>query len=445
VPSDRVHAHSAARLRWIFHALQARNYRLYFGSQGLSLIGTWMQRVALSWWVYRVTHSALMLGGVSFAGQIPALLLAPLAGALVDRWDRPRLLMVTQILAMLQALVLAWLVLADVATLGHIVLLSVVLGLINAVDMPTRQALIGDLVDQHEDLSNALALNSSMTNGARLIGPTLAGVMIMSVGEGRCFLLNGLSYLAVLAALGAMRLPPRPAAPPRAPVLSEAHAGVRYAWGFAPIRAILLLVSAVNLLGMPYQVLLPVFAADVLHGDAHTLGVLTAASGVGAIIGALYMASRDSVLGLGRVLVLSTGLFGLGLVGLSFARHEVVAVLALMGASGGMMVLTTASNTVLQTIVDEEKRGRIMSLYTTAFVGMAPIGSLVAGGMAAQLGAPQTVRVGGVGCVVAALVFARYLPLLREMIRPIYANLGLIQTATLQTQTTIEASLHASH
>jgi MFS family permease len=445
MPADESRLHSAARLRRIFRALHARNYRLYLGGQSLSLIGTWMQRVALTWWVYRVTHSALALGWVGFAGQIPALLLAPLAGAFVDRWDRYRLLLVTQILAMLQAFVLAWLMLADVATLGQVVVLSAVLGVINAVDMPTRQALMVDLVDRHEDLSNALALNSTLTNGARLVGPTIAGLLIVSVGEGRCFLLNGLSYLAILAAVWAMRLPPRPAAPPRAPLLVEAHAGVRYAWGFVPIRAILLLVSAANLLGMPYQMLLPVFATDILHGDAHTLGVLTAASGVGAILGALYMASRDSVLGLGRVLVLSTCLFGLGLVGLSLARHDIVAMLALVGASGGMMVLTTASNTVLHTIVDEEQRGRVMSFYTMAFMGTAPLASLVAGGVAAQIGAPQTVRIGGVGCLIGALVFARHLPALREMVRPIYTDLGLIQAATLRTQTAIESGLHGHH
>jgi MFS family permease len=404
-----------------------------------------MQRVALNWWVYRVTHSALALGWVGFAGQIPALLLAPLAGALVDRWDRQRLLLVTQILAMLQAGMLAWLVLADAATLELVMVLSAVLGVINAVDMPARQALIVDLVDQPEDLGNALALNSIMTNSARLVGPTLAGLLIVSVGEGRCFLLNGLSYLAMLAAIWAMRLPPRPAAPPWAPLLVEAHAGVRYAWGCVPVRAILLLVSAANLLGIPYQMLLPVFATDVLHGEAHTLGGLTAASGVGAILGALSMASRESVLGLGRVLVLSTGLFGLGLVGLSWARHNVVAMLALVGASGGMMVLTTASNTVLQTIVDDEHRGRVMSFYTMAFLGTAPLGSLVAGAVAAQIGAPLTVRIGGGGCLLGALVFAHYLPALREMIRPIYANLGLIQTATLRTQTAIESWLHGHH
>jgi MFS family permease len=321
-----------------------------------------MQRLALSWWVYRSTHSPLVLGIVVGAGQLPAVLLAPLAGALVDRWDRQRLLVVTQLLAMLQAIGLGWLVLAEVATPWHMLLGSVLLGMVNAVDIPTRQALVGDLVDQPEDLGNALALNAALTNGARLIGPALAGVVIVRLGEGICFLLNGLSYLAVLAAVGAMHLPSRRPAPPRTPVLAEAHAGVRYAWGCAPIRAILLLLSVANLLGMPYQVLMPVFATDILHGDAHTLGRLTAASGVGAILGALYLASRDSVLGFGRVLVLSTGLFGLGLVGLSYAQYEVVAWLTLVGVSGGMMVLSTASNTVLQTIVDEEKRGRILSL-----------------------------------------------------------------------------------
>src|SRR5712692_5110897 len=302
VLSDGSRAHGTTRLRRIFRAFQARNYRLYFAGQGLSLIGTWMQQVALSWLVYRVTHSALMLGVVSGAGQLPVFLLAPFAGVVVDRWDRHRLLMVTQTLAMLQAVGLAWLVLAEAATIEGLLLCSILLGVVNAVDIPTRQALIVDLVAQPEDLGNAIALNSSMINGARLIGPALAGFVIAVVGEGLCFLLNGLSYLAVLTALGAMRLPPRPPAPPRLPVLAEAAAGVRYAWGCAPIRAILLLVGVVSLLGLPYQVLMPVFATEILHGNAHTLGVLTAASGVGAIIGALYMASRDSVLGLGRVL-----------------------------------------------------------------------------------------------------------------------------------------------
>ena len=443
--TDESHAHGAARLRWIFRALRGRNYRLYSGGQCISLMGTWMQRMALSWWVYRHTHSALVLGVVGFAGQIPALLLAPLTGALVDRWDRHRLLVVTQTLAMLQALGLAWLVLAEVATLWHIVLLSVILGVINAIDMPARQALIPDLVDQQEDLGDALALNSSMTNGARLVGPSLAGLLIVSVGEGLCFLLNGLSYLAVLAALWAMHLPPRPAAPPQAPVLEAADTGLRYAWGFAPIRAILLLLSVANLLGMPYQVLMPVFATEVLHGDAHTLGMLTVASGVGAIIGALYLASRDSVVGLGRVLVWSTGLFGLGLIGLSFARHAAVAWLVLVGASGGMMVLTAASNTVLQTIVEDDKRGRVMSLYTTVFLGIAPVGSLVAGSVATYLGAPQTVRIGGVGCLLGAIVFARHLPALRDMIRPIYAKMGLIPEAALRTQRALDAYLYAHH
>ena len=445
MPADESRTHDTARLRRLFRALRARNYRLYVAGQSLSLIGTWMQRLALSWWVYRNTHSALVLGIVGCVGQLPAVLLAPLAGALVDRWDRQRLLVATQLLAMLQAMGLAWLVLAEVATLWHMLLCSVLLGVINAVDIPARQALMGDLVDQPEDLSNALALNASINNGARLIGPALAGMVIVRLGEGICFLLNGLSYLAVLAALRAMRLPPHLTAPPRTPVLAEAHAGVRYAWGFTPVRAILLLLTVANLLGMPYQVLMPVFATDILHGDAHTLGRLTAASGVGAILGALYLASRDSVLGFGRVLVLSTGLFSLGLVGLSYASHEGVAWLTLIGASGGMMVLSTVSNTVLQTIVDEEKRGRILSLYTMVFMGTAPVGSLVAGSMAMQLTAPQMVRIGGLCCLVGALVFARHLPALRAMVRPLAATRGLLQDTTVRAQTAIEASLHAHH
>lgn len=425
MPADALTDHGAIRLRRLLRALRARNYRLYIAGQSFSLMGTWMQRLALGWWVYQSTHSALVLGLVGCVGQLPAVLLAPLAGALVDRVDRQRLLVVTQLLAMLQAVGLAWLVLAEVATLWHILLFSVLLGLINAVDIPARQALMGELVTQPEDLGNALALNASVTNGARLIGPTLAALVIMRLGEGICFLLNGLSYLAVLVSLRAMYLPPRPAPRPRTPLLAEAHAGVRYAWGVTPVRAILLLLTVANLLGMPYQVLMPVFATDMLHGDAHTLGRLMAASGVGAILGALSLASRDSVRGLGRVLVLSMGLFSVGLVGLSYARHEGVAWLALVAASGGMMVLSTASNMVLQIIVDEEKRGRILSLYTMVFMGTAPLGSLVAGSVATQLTAPQMVRIGGLCCLVAALVFARYLPVLRALLQPRTYHPGL--------------------
>jgi MFS family permease len=424
VPADASSAHDAVRLRRFFRAFQARNYRLYVAGQSLSLLGTWMQRLALGWWVYQHTHSALVLGIVGGAGQLPAVLLAPLAGALVDRWDRQRLLIVTQLLAMLQALGFAWLVLAEVTTLWPLLLCSVLLGLVNAVDIPARQALVVDLVDQPEDLGNALALNAALTNGARLLGPALASIVIMRLGAGLCFLLNGLSYLAVLAALGAMHLPPRPAPPPRTPLLVQAHAGVRYAWGYAPVRAILLLLAVANLLGMPYQVLLPVFATDILHGNVHTLGRLTAASGVGAILGALYLASRNSVQGLSWVFVLSTGLFGLGLVGLSYAQYEGVTWLALVAASGGMMVLATASNTVLQTLVDEDKRGRILSLYTMVFLGTTPVGSLLAGAVATRLTAPQIVRIGGLCCLVAALVFAHYLSVLRALVQPISARPG---------------------
>jgi len=443
--ADTSRAHGTAR-RWrLLRALRGRNYRLYVAGQSLSLIGTWMQRLALSWWVYQRTHSALALGLVGGVGQLPALLLAPLAGALVDRWDRQRLLVVTQLLAMLQALGLAWLVLAGRATLWHVLLCSVLLGMINALDMPARQALVGELVEQPADLSNALALNASITNGARLIGPALAGLVIMRLGEGICFLLNGLSYLALLAAVRAMRLPPRPTAPPRTPLLAEAHAGVRYAWGCTPVRAMLVLLTVANLLGMPYQVLLPVFATDMLHGDAHTLGRLTAACGVGAILGALSLASRDRVMGFGRVLVLSMGLFGLGLMGLSYASCEGVAWLTLITASGGMMILSTTSQTALQTIVEEEKRGRILSLYSMVFMGTAPVGSLVAGTVATHLTAPHMVRIGGLCCLVGALVFARHLPALRALVRPLSAHREILQDTTVREPTAMEASLHAHH
>ena len=331
------------------------------------------------------------------------------------------------------------------ATFGSLLLCSILLGIINAVDIPTRQAIIVDLVTQPEDAGNAIALNSLMVNGARLIGPSLAGVLIAAVGEGWCFLLNGLSYLAVVAALLAMRLPAHAVSASRMAVLTGVREGVRYTWAYAPIRAILLLLALASLLGMPYQVLMPVFATDILHGDAHTLGVLTAASGVGAIMGALYMASRASVVGLGRVLVVATSLFGLGLLGLAVVRSIAGTVLTLIGASGGMMVLTTASNTILQTLVDDDKRGRVMSLYTMVFMGMTPLGSLLAGSVATHLGAPPVVGCGGVCCLVGALIFARHLPALRALVWPLYVQRGLLPAATLQTQIAIDACLHVHH
>ena len=413
-------------LVFMTRALRHRNYRLFFGGQSISLIGTWMTRIATSWLVYRLTGSSLLLGVVGFAGQIPAFLLAPIAGVLVDRWNRHRLLVVTQVLAMIQSLGLAALTLTGTIKIWHVVVLSVFQGLINAFDMPARQAFVVAMVDRREDLPNAIALNSSMVNGARLIGPSLAGAIIAGAGEGWCFLIDGLSYVAVIGSLLLMRSTTEVMRRSRARVRDEFREGLVYVLRFTPIRNILALLGLVSLVGLPYIVLMPVFATEVLHGGPNTLGWLMGASGVGALVGALFLASRVSVIGLGKYLPMMAGAFGFGLIGFSFSTTLWVS-LPLMVVTGlGFMVQMAASNTLLQTIVDEDKRGRVMSFYTMAFMGTAPFGSLLAGAVAERIGAPRTLLFGGIGCVVGAAWFASTLRALRKQVRPIYVRIGIL-------------------
>jgi MFS family permease len=413
-------------LRSIGRALRHRNYRLFFSGQSVSLIGTWLTRVATSWLIYRLTGSALLLGVLAFVGQIPTFVLAALAGVLVDRWDRYRVLVVTQVLAMIQAGVLAALALAGVINVWHVLALSVFQGLVNAFDMPARQSMVVQMVEDRADLPNAIALNSSMVNAARLLGPAAAGVLIAAVGEGWCFFIDAVSYVAVIASLLSMRIAPRPRTARSTRVLHEMHEGFLYASGFAPIRALLLLMAVVSLVGMPHTVLLPVIAREVLGGGAGTLGALTAASGLGALVGALYLASRKNVLGLGRVIVGSAALFGVGLVGFSRVGVLWLALPLMLATGAGMMLLMASSNTILQTIVDEDKRGRVMSLFAMAFFGTLPFGSLLAGALAIRLGAQNTILVGGVVCILAAVVFLRALPDLRLAVRPIYVRMGIL-------------------
>jgi MFS family permease len=412
--------------RAIGRALRHRNYRLFFFGQGTSLVGTWLTRVATSWLVYRLTGSAWLLGLVGFAGQLPTFLLAPLAGVLVDRWNRHRVLVVTQALAMLQSAALAFFALTHTITVWHVLVLAALQGFINAFDTPARQAFVVEMIDAREDLANAIALNSSMVNGARLVGPSVAGVLIAAVGEGWCFAVDAVSYLAVLASLLAMRLRPvaRKAEPRR--VFTDLGEGFRYVASSGPIRAILALLALVSFTGIPYTVLMPIFASEVLHGGAHTLGILMAASGVGAVIGALWLASRTSVLGLGRTLSIAGALFGAGLIAFAWSRAMWLSTSILVVVGGGMMVQMAASNTLLQTLVDEDKRGRVMSFYTMAFFGMMPFGSLAAGWLGARIGAPMTVLAGGVATLLAVALFVRRLPALRRQARPIYERLGIL-------------------
>jgi MFS family permease len=412
--------------KFMLRALRHRNYRLFFSGQSVSLIGTWMTRIATSWLVYRLTHSAMLLGVVGFAGQIPTFLLAPFAGVWVDRLVRHRVLVITQILAMLQSFALAVLALLGRITVWDVIALSAFQGLINAFDMPARQAFVVEMVDDRNDLSNAIALNSSMVNMARLIGPSLAGVVIAAVGEAYCFLIDGFSYVAVIASLLMMTLRARAVRPRRANMLTELKEGWMYVSGSRAISALLLLLALVSLVGMPYTVLMPIFAGKVLHGGAHTLGFLMGASGVGALLGAVHLASRKTVLGLGRVVTISAALFGIGLVTFSLSRWMWLSLILMLVTGMGMMQQMAASNTILQTITEEEKRGRVMSYYTMAFVGMAPFGSLLAGTIAAHIGAPRTLLISGLCCLGGAAWFGMNLEELRRVIRPIYVELGIL-------------------
>ena len=426
ITSSEPGRHKPSSWRFALRALKSRNYRLFFAGQGVSLIGTWMTRIATSWLVYRLTGSALLLGLISFVGQIPTFVLGPVAGVWVDRWNRHRTLVVTQILSMLQSFALAGLALAGVITIHDILWLSLAQGIINAFDMPARQAFVVEMVENRDDLPNAIALNSSMVNATRLLGPSIAGVVIAAVGEGYCFLIDGISYIAVIVSLLAMHiLLSRPTRTTR-PMMHELKEGWYYVAHSVPIRAILLLLALVSLVGMPYTVLMPIFAGQVLHGGAHTLGFLMGASGVGALIGALSLAMRSSVLGLGRLIPASAGIFGAGLIGFGFSRSLWLSLFLMLFTGGAMMQQMAASNTILQTIVEEDKRGRVMSFYSMSFMGMAPFGSLLAGVLANHIGAPRTVVISGIVCIVAAAWFALHLERIRTAVRPIYRELGIL-------------------
>jgi MFS family permease len=423
---DKSHPADPKGLRLIFRALQHRNYRLFFSGQGISLIGTWMQQIAMGWLVYRMTNSAFLLGLIGFSSQICILFISPFAGVLSDRMNRHRILIATQSLAMVQAFILATLTLTGTIAVHHIVILSLFLGLVNSFDIPNRQAFVVELVEKREDLGNVIALNSFLFNGARLVGPSIAGILISILGEGMCFLLNGVSFIAVIIALLAMKVIFNKREKEKTQVLKGLKEGFAYAFGFPPIRSIIFFLGWISVMGMACTTLMPIFAKDILHGGSQTYGFLMAAIGVGAIIGAIYLASRKSVLGLGRIIAIASGIFGMGLISFSLSRILWLSLFLLLLAGFGMMVHLASSNTILQTMVDDDKRGRVMSIYSMAFMGMAPFGSLAGGSLAARIGASYTLIIGGVLCILGSFMFAKKLPLIREMVRPIYIRKGIL-------------------
>ncbi|MGA2374783.1 MAG: MFS transporter [Candidatus Sulfotelmatobacter sp.] len=399
--------------RWqvAWRALRHRNFQLFFSGQLISLIGTWMQSVAQSWLVYRMTGSALLLGSVGFASQVPVFLFAPLGGIAADRFDRRYIVIATQTVSMLLAFILAALTLFHKVQVWHVFVLASLLGIVNAFDIPGRQSFLVDMVGK-EDLMNAIALNSSMFNGARVIGPAIAGILVAKIGEGWCFFANAVSYIAVIIGLLLMRvISPLRAA--MASPLEHMMEGFRFVNQTAPIRALLLLLGLVSLVGMPYVVLMPIFADQILHGGARGLGILMGATGVGALLGALTLAFREGVKGLGRWVAWCCAGFGASLIIFALSRTFWVSVILLLPVGYCMMLQMACSNTLIQVMVPDALRGRVMAVYSMMFMGMAPIGALFGGALAERLGAPHTIAIGGLASFLGACWFAQHLPKIR--------------------------------
>ena len=419
----------------VFASLKSYNFRLYFGGQCISLIGTWMQQIAMSWLVFRLTGSVLLLATVTFMAQIPILVATPYMSVFVDRFNRCKLLVLTQSLSMVQALLMALLTLTGLIQVWHIMILSLLIGLINALDNPTRQSFYPSLVPK-DKLSNAIALNSAVINGSRLIGPAVGGVLIGLLGEGICFLLNGISYIAVITALLMMRIAPRRERAVKQKVWEDMRDGFRYVAGNIPIRTLLLLMSAISFFGLPLMTFIPAYVKTILHGESEMLGLLL--SCIGSFIAALYLAARKSVLGLGKVVMLSGALLGIGLSVMSFVTIPWVAAVLCLPVGFTIIAAVASINTLLQTLSGEDKRGRVMGYMAMSFTGMAPVGSMVLGALEKWIGLQKIILLSGICCFVAALVFEYYRPLVRRHARPIYIEKGIIKEIAIGIDSTEE-------
>src|ERR1700690_1573227 len=413
-----------SRLPTMLRALRSRNFQLFFSGQLISLVGTWMDTIAESWLVYRLTGSSLLLGTVAFASQIPVFLMAPLGGMAADRWDRRTIVIATQSTSMILAFALAFLTLSGRIQVGEMIVLAALMGVVNAFDIPARQAFLVDMVGR-EDLINAIALNSSMFNGARVGGPSIAGILVAKYGEGWCFFINAVSYIAVIAGLLMMRVQRTAAQKHTVSPFEHIAEGFRFVSNTAPIRVILMLLGLVSLVAMPYSVLMPIFAEHILHGDARTLGVLMGATGIGALTGALMLATRTGVRGLGRWVWMACAGFGTSLILFAFSRWYVVSALLLVPVGFTMMVQMASSNTLIQSMVPDRLRGRTMAVYSMMFMGMAPLGALFSGALADRISAPWTVALGGLGGIAGAVVFARTLPTIRVEARELIIAQGM--------------------
>lgn len=413
-----------SRFSHTFRSLKHRNYQYFTSGQIISLCGTWMQTVAESWLVYRLTGSAVLLGLVGFSSQIPVFLIAPFGGAIADRSNRRRILMITQSSAMVLAFIYAALTLSGAIQVWEIFVIAVLLGVINAFDIPTRQAFVPDLVGK-EDLINAIALNSSMFNGARIIGPAIAGILVAAVGEGWCFFINALSYIAVLTGLSLIKVESPPRSSANTSIFAGITEGFQYVWHTKPILILMGLLAVISLMGMPYAVLMPIFAKEILHGGASSLGLLMGASGCGALIGALTLASRKGIKGLGRWVAFASSGFGIGIILFSFSRSFWLSAILLVPVGFSMMIQMASSNTLVQSLVPDNLRGRVMAVYSQMFMGMAPFGALLAGSLAGHIGAPLTVAFGGIVCIIGSIGFALKLPNFRIEARRVIVALQM--------------------
>lgn len=428
------------RLKLMFRSLKYKNFRLFVEGQSLSLIGTWLQMVALTWLVYKMTNSAMILGIVGFSGQIPMFIVTPFAGVFADKWNRHKMLLITQSLALVQALILTILVFLNVIQVWHIIILSVVLGIINSIDMPIRQAFVFDMIEDHkEDVGNAVALNSSMVNAARLAGPSLAGILIATVGEGWCFLVNSISFLAVIISLLKMDIKQKQHSEKEFEVFTELREGFKYSFSFKPIKNLLLLLAMVSLVSTSVTLLAPVFAKKYLLGGADIYGFLIGAYGFGALVGAVYLLNKKNVLGLGRLIAIAVTIFGISVILFGLSRNFILSISLMLLAGLGMMLHVASTNTLLQTITEENKRGRVMSFYAMAFRGMSPFGSLIAGSLGSSIGAPTTLILTGIVSLSGAIAFYINLPAIRKITRPIYENLGILPQIATGVQSATES------
>ncbi len=413
-------------LKNIFSSLRSRNYRLYFFGQCISVTGSWMQSIAMSWLIYRLSGSVMLLATINVLTQLPSFFISPFAGVLLDRVNRQRMLIITQVCFMLEAFVLALLMFSGVIQIWHILVLGLFVGLTNAFDSPTRQAMVLDLVDRKEDLSNAIALNSAVFNGARLVGPSVGGLLVAAFGEGWCFLLNGISYIAVIAAIIMMQLTYNFNKSAGVKVIAQLKEGIRYATGFLPIRALLIMIGMLSFFGMPFLVVIPAYVREVLNGTSETLGFLMSSFGAGALCAAIYMAARKSVLGLGKVLTLCCGLFACGLAAIAYVPWSWAAYLIAFPTGFGLIASLASINTLLQTLADDDKRGRVMSFYSMALIGMAPLGSMLLSLAEEFVGLSLSVLLFGLVCFVGAVVFEHYRPLVRRLSRPTYVRKNIL-------------------